>query len=234
MPVEGVERSGSRGAKGDGVVHHLRAAIRSGRYVPGQRMVEADLTAELGVSRSLLRETFRRLAAEGLVEIVPNRGALVRRLSLRETMELFEIRLELEALAARLAAEKAVDRAVRLRFEDDVSAIWAVEPRLSTSAYLAENERFHAALFTASGNGQLGVLNRQMQLSLIMAQISASLTPEVMARSLAEHRAIATAVLDGDAPAADAGARAHLSRARDFVAGMPDDVFRSETTGGVG
>ncbi|MFD2857263.1 GntR family transcriptional regulator [Seohaeicola zhoushanensis] len=95
----------THGAKGESVVQALRTAIHGGRYVPGQRLVEADLTSELGVSRSLLREAFRILSAEGLIETVPNRGALVKRLSRREAMELFEIRMELEALSARLAAK---------------------------------------------------------------------------------------------------------------------------------
>lgn len=224
-----VETTSPRGEKGEELVRHLRSAIRSGRYVPGQRLVEVDLTAELGVSRSLLREAFRRLSTEGLVETVPNRGALVRRLTLTEAMELFQIRMELEALAAGLAAQNAADREFRQAFESNVAAIWDKEPRLSTSAYLRENDRFHEALIRASGNGQLLLLNRQMQLSLIMAQISTMLTPEVMAASISEHRAIATAVLDQDAAAAAAAVRAHLGRAQLFVQQMPKDVFRAET-----
>lgn len=217
-----------RGMKGEDLVAHLRRAIQLGRYVPGQRLVEIDLTEELGVSRSLLREAFRRLSAEGLLEIVPNRGAVVHRLSLKETMELFQIRIELESLAARLAAANCAAPQVRDRFEQDVSEIWQEDVRLSTSAYLIENEKFHAAVFRASGNGQLSLINRQLQLSLIMAQISASLTPDIMAKSIGEHRNIANAVLNGDVAAADMAARAHLSRARDFVSQMHGSVFKSE------
>lgn len=218
----------AHGAKGEGVVTALRTAIQGGRYVPGQRLVEADLTSELGVSRSLLREAFRILSAEGLVETVPNRGALVKRLSLREAMELFQIRTELEALSARLAARNVANPGVRTRFEDDTREVWDDAPRVSTAAYLAENERFHGAVFSASGNGQLKVLNGQMRLSLIMAQISNALTAEEIGKSIAEHRAIATAILNCDEASADASARAHLLRARDFVASMPDEVFRHD------
>ena len=216
------------GMKGDELVRHLRSAIQKGRYAPGQRLVEIDLTEELGISRSLLREAFRRLSAEGLLEIVPNRGALVHRLSLKEALELFQIRMELEALAARLAAQNMGDPATRQTFETDVAAIWEADARLSTSAYVVENEKFHAAVFSASGNEQLSLVNRQLQLSLIMAQISSSLTPEIMAQSNSEHRAIAKAVLECDTAAADAAARAHLGRAQSFVSQMPENVFRSE------
>ncbi len=222
------------GAKGDTVVDYLMRAIQAGRFVPGQRLVEADLTAELGVSRSLLREAFRRLSAEGLIEIVPNRGALVRRLTMTEAMELFEIRMELEALAARLAAERIADPCTRERFERRIAPIWEEAPRFSTSDYLAENQRFHAAVFEAAGNGQLVKLNRQLQLSLIMAQIASELTGDVMMESLHEHRVIASAILSGNAAAADAAVRGHLSRARDFVRTMRPDVFRAGRPGEAG
>lgn len=218
----------THGAKGESVVQALRTAIHGGRYVPGQRLVEADLTSELGVSRSLLREAFRILSAEGLIETVPNRGALVKRLSRREAMELFEIRMELEALSARLAAKNAANEPVRSRFEEEIREVWDESARISTAAYLAENERFHGAVFSASGNGQLKVLNGQMRLSLIMAQIANSLTASEIGKSINEHRAIAKAILQGDEAAADAGSRAHLARARDFVASMPDNVFRAD------
>lgn len=213
------------GAKGDRIAEHLMRAIQAGRFAPGQRLVEADLTAELGVSRSLLREAFRRLAAEGLIEIVPNRGALVRRLTMTEAMELFEIRLELEALAARLAARNIAEPCIRERFERAIAPIRAEAPRFSTSDYLTENQRFHAAVFEAAGNGQLTELNRRLQLSLIMAQIASELTGDVMLASLTEHRAIASAILAGDEKAADAAIRAHLSRARDLVRAMPAEIF---------
>jgi DNA-binding FadR family transcriptional regulator len=63
------------------VVNSLFSGLMSNRFAPGQRLIEVDLTAEYGVSRGTLREAFRRLAADGLIEIVPHRGAIVRRLS---------------------------------------------------------------------------------------------------------------------------------------------------------
>ncbi|WP_033455106.1 GntR family transcriptional regulator, partial [Bordetella bronchiseptica] len=98
------------------VVDTLRQGILSGRLVPGQRLVEADLTRQLGVSRGPVRESFRRLSAEGLVESIPNQTTMVRRYSKAEMLELFEIRAELEALAARRAAECMDDPAAKARF----------------------------------------------------------------------------------------------------------------------
>src|SRR5271157_4397430 len=86
------------------IVERLREDILAGRLSPGSRLVECDLTARFAVSRGPVREALRRLAADGLIEHWPHRGAVVRRLGEREIRELFLIRIELEALAARLAA----------------------------------------------------------------------------------------------------------------------------------
>lgn len=216
-----------RGDRGEWVAEHLRNGVFRGRYVPGQRLVEADLTAELGISRNLLRETFRQLSAEGLIEIVPNRGALVRRLSMVEAMELFTIRMELESLAARLAAERCGDHAVRQQFYTKTKFVWNDAPRISTTEYIAENQRFHTAMFEASGNRQLDKLNNQLQLSLIMAQIMPSLTVDVIKTSLSEHQLIARAIQERDIEAADKASRAHLIRARDLVQTMPPEIFKT-------
>ncbi len=218
----------AHGGKEHSVADYLSNAILSGRYVPGQRLVEAELTGILGVSRSPVREAFRRLSAAGLLEIVPNRGAVVRRLSKVEALELFEIRTELEALAVRRASANMASLAVRDTFEAAILPIWDTATRHSTADYLRENQQFHAAVIAAAGNGQLIKLNQQLQLSLILAQMSGSLTSPVIAASLHEHRVIASAIRAGDASAADEAIREHLSRARAFLRAMPDDLFRRD------
>lgn len=212
----------------DRLIDELRDGILNSRLAPGQRLIEADLTRDLGVSRGPLREAFRRLSAEGLIEIVPNRGAMVRRLSFRETQELFQIRTELEALAARLAAGNLrTDTNGRERFEVAIAPIWNDEPRLSSPAYIEENKRFHDAVVAASGNTQLAIVSRQLQLPLIMSQLSNALSADLLRHSVTEHRTIATAILDGNAKAAESAMRAHLGRAAAFTAGLPERVFRS-------
>jgi DNA-binding GntR family transcriptional regulator len=216
-----------RGTTVERVFAHLKDGILNGRYAPGQRLIEADLTRDLGVSRGPLREAFRRLSAEGLVESVPNRGAIVRRLSRRQTRELFQIRSALESLAVRLAAANAADPEVRARFEAAIAPIWSNTPRHAAATYLDENRLFHQAVADASGNEQLSALCRQLQLPLIMFQLSGALTPETLARSNAEHRAIAEAVLRGDGEAAAGIMGAHLDRARRFADDLPTSIFRN-------
>ena len=93
--------------------------------------------------------------------------------------------------------------------------------------YIAENEAFHRAVMVASGNGTAVELARKMRLPLIMSQLREALCREVLATSLAEHRAITEAILQGDAGRAEAAMRAHLERATVFVARVPERLFRA-------
>src|SRR5262245_49693649 len=88
----------------------IRLKILEGLLSPGQRLIEPDLMSELGVGRSTIREAFLRLDAEGYVELRHQRGAIVRRMTRRDMAELFEVREQLEGLAASLSAARSGDR----------------------------------------------------------------------------------------------------------------------------
>src|SRR3954454_17732051 len=90
----------------DKLAAQLQARVLSGEFPSGTRLRQETLAEEFGVSRTPVREALRKLQATGLVELQPNRGALVRGLSLREIRDAYEVRAELEALAAELAAER--------------------------------------------------------------------------------------------------------------------------------
>lgn len=195
------------------VVKALRSGMTNRRFAPAQRLVEADLTAELGVSRGTLREAFRRLAADGLIEIVPNRGAIVRRLSSSDVLELFEVRRQLEGLSARLAARRVARPAVRELFVEAIAPIWSDAPRRLIQDYMDENSAFHEAVYDASGNRQLAQVSRQLQLPAIMNQLDNLLTPAALEKSVAEHRLIARAILDGHEDEAELNMHKHLERA---------------------
>ena len=193
------------------IVERLREDILAGRLAPGSRLVECDLTCRFAVSRGPVREALRRLAADGLIEHWPHRGALVRRLSAHAIHELFQIRVELEALAARLAAE-CVDAEARARFADAIRPIFD-ESKRRTPDYLAENAAFHDAMMALAGNQQLRELSSRLRLPLIMAQVGDILTAQTLEISVQEHRAIAAAILKRDPAEASARMRAHLERA---------------------
>jgi DNA-binding GntR family transcriptional regulator len=211
MAENGADLAPAHGETVAHIVERLRDDILARRMAPGARLVEADLTQRFSVSRGPIREALRRLAAEGLIEHVPNRGALVRRLSVDDIRDLFQIRMELESLAARLAAT-APEPEKRARFEQAIAPIFDERPR-ETCAYLIENADFHAAVMELAGNRQLKELALKLQLPLIMAQVGDILTPQVLEDSVREHRVLATAIIARDELAADAAMRAHLGRA---------------------
>lgn len=211
------ERAGlpAHGATVAHIVERLREDILARRLSPGERLVESDLTARFVVSRGPVREALRRLAAEGLVEQPPNRGATVRRLTAREIRELFQIRIELEVLAARLAAEAAEPRE-RERFAGAIGMIFDDAPR-KVCEYLEENAAFHEAIMRLADNRQLHDLSARLHLPLIMAQVGEALTVDVLRLSVREHREIADAILERRGALAASAMRAHLERAAAFT-----------------
>ena len=129
----------------------------------------------------------------------------------REIRELFLIRIEMEALAARLAAAAdAPDR--RDRFAASIEPIYSDSLRNSCD-YLKENAAFHDAVMALADNLELRELAGRLQLPLIMAQVGDVLTPPVLEASVREHRLIAAAIVDRDPDAASARMREHLERA---------------------
>jgi DNA-binding GntR family transcriptional regulator len=193
------------------IVERLREDILAGRLEPGSRLIEGDLTVRFAVSRGPVREGLRRLSADGLIEHWPHRGAVVRRLSEREIRELFLIRIEMEALGARLAAQaEAPDQ--RARFVASIEPIYSDAQR-NSCAYLKENAAFHDAVMALADNLELRDLAGRLQLPLIMAQVGDVLTSPVLEASVREHRLIAAAIVDRDPAAASARMREHLERA---------------------
>ncbi|HSG66709.1 MAG TPA: GntR family transcriptional regulator, partial [Gammaproteobacteria bacterium] len=104
------------------VIESLRAAVISGGLSPGQRLTERELTETLGVSRTVVREALRQLEAEGLIEVIPNRGPVVRALSAEEAEDIYRIRAVLQGLAAR----QFVEQADAARVDDLEAALEAV------------------------------------------------------------------------------------------------------------
>ena len=204
--------SRKHGAAVDEVFEIIRLGIVSGRYVPGQRLVLRDLQEEMGFSRSTFREAFRRLASENLVNLIPNRGVAVQRLTKPELADLFQIRELMEGLAARLAAERIGQGDHRRRFTD-------VCNRLKTTAtpertvYIEQNQIFHAAIIELSGNTRLPGLLAQLQIPILMSQWRQMMTREDIEMSIQEHQAIIEAILSGHPDKADTAMRRHLNRA---------------------
>jgi DNA-binding GntR family transcriptional regulator len=189
----------------------LRAEILSGALQPSERLVEADLTARLGVGRAAVRTALARLAQEGLVEHERNRGARVRLVDEHEAAEILEARMVLEGLAARHAAANATP--------GDVAALRAIladmAARLAGGDLLGASDRnavLHARLLAIADHATVARLVAGLRGQLVRFQYRTILVPGRSDRSLAEHTAIVDAVAAGDADAAEAAMRAHLGQ----------------------
>lgn len=207
-------------------VEAIREGIAAGSYAPGQRLIEADLTAELGVSRSTLREALRLLAAQGILQLIHNRGALVLRMSRPEVEQLYAIREVLEGLAAGLAARAVAAGASPAPLRRALAAMAPFKGSGESAAYFTHNRAFHAAVVAMSRNPQLERLIDQLQLPLLAMQFRSQLRDEDIAHSIAAHEEIADAILAGDPDRAEAAMRDHVRTGGRIVGRLPDSVFR--------
>jgi GntR family transcriptional regulator, trigonelline degradation regulator len=139
------------------VLEALRAAIVDGRLAPGARLIERELIAMLGVSRTVIREALRQLEAEGLVDVVPHRGAIVRELTLAEARDLYAIRALLEGLAARMFVEKASAAAI-VALGRELKATAAAYRRRDPEATIRAKNKFFAALFAGARSETLATM----------------------------------------------------------------------------
>lgn len=132
---------------------YLHKALRLGQYKAGERLIPEDIAAEIGMSRMPVREAFRRLAADGLVTLRPNRGCVVAGLTLDELNEAFEIRSVLEGLAVRLVAP----RLTADHFEELDRLLLRMERagEAGSSDWVLRHQEFHAYIYTLSGRPKL-------------------------------------------------------------------------------
>jgi DNA-binding GntR family transcriptional regulator len=203
----------------------LRTEILAGRLQPNERLIEADLVASLGVSRTAVRAALVRLAHEGLVEHERNRGAKVRLVGEQEAVEILETRAVLEGLIARKAAENATaDDIAELR-----EILDSMRTRLAAGDLLGSSEpnvQLHAAILRIARHGTVERLVSTLNSQLVRYQYRTILQPGRPDRSLAEHEAIVEAIAAGDGDAAEAAMRWHLSQVAEALraaalAGMP-------------
>jgi DNA-binding GntR family transcriptional regulator len=202
----------------------LRDGIVTGRFMPSERLVEADLAQALGVSRAHVRALLARLEQEGLVERQPNRGARVRLVPLDEAVELLEARAALESLAAHHAALRATPAdvdALRALLDDMRGHL----DRGDLLAYSAINAELHRKLLDISRHGIAHKLVDLVRAQLVRYQYRTVLAMGRMNQSMEEHRSIIEAVGAHQAEAAEAAMRMHLLHAVETLRGAPGDAY---------
>ncbi|SIS12275.1 GntR family transcriptional regulator [Williamsia sterculiae] len=211
---------GSRGGSlGDRLLDALRDDVITGRYPPGYRLVERDVAATYGVSRLPAREALQSLRGEGFVEVRKTRGLVVRSWTRRDVTELFDIRVALESMACREAADK--------RSDDDVTAlrtaITAADAAFGSGDLRAAhdaNAQFHRLLVTSSHNDTLVQVMSPI-LSRVQWLVRQIPDPHAV---ISDHAELAEAIADGDGARAEARARTHAEHNREVtLSAMFDD-----------
>lgn len=196
-------------SQGQDAYFRIVADIRTGVLRPGERLLETELAAKFGISRTPIREAIRQLESDGLITHTPRVGATIRQLDHAEISELYEMRAVLEGTAAKLAARAASE--VELT---EIAKIQATMNADQTIAQLYDlNQQFHAAILNAARNRFLVKSIHAVNTTLlILGRSTLEDAPRAKA-AITEHDAVLKALIARDGKTAEAHMRAHIEAA---------------------
>ncbi len=193
----------------ESVYFSLEEEILSGKLAAGEALTELALSKRLGVSRTPIRAALHRLEKEGLIQIAPNKGAVVRGVSEEDLVDIYKIRMRLEGLASREAAAKISEEDIRsLRDFVELSEFYISK---GDAEHLKElDSEFHNIIYKASGNRLLSKTLSELHRSIRGYRKLSLTVPSRLERSLAEHKSILAAIERGDADEADRLTSEHI------------------------
>jgi DNA-binding GntR family transcriptional regulator len=210
----------------------LESAILTGELKPRERLVESELAARLGVSRTPVREALRRLEERGLVRILPHRGAVVSDISPGEVENIYAVRIYLESLACRLACLRTGPAGIR-QVEEMGAEYEAEAARREIRSLMRANDRFHDAIYITAENPCLFELIQQLRRQVHAVRFHAWAQSERIARSLAEHQEMVEALRLRDAVRLTGLTRDHLRVAKEsyltHLGKPPEPAGRAES-----
>lgn len=205
-----------RAALHEQVAQRLRQMLVEGRIAPGAKLNERELSELLRVSRTPLREAIKMLAAEGLVELLPNRGAIAVSLSESDVQNTFEVIAGLEGLAGELAAQRItadeLAEVQAMQFE-----MMAAYTRRDLSAYYTLNARIHNAITAAAKNPVLSTVYNQVNARLQALRFRSNQDGDKWKRAVKEHEKMIEALVARDGAAMREVLLTHLRNKRDVV-----------------
>ncbi|MFN3743955.1 MAG: GntR family transcriptional regulator [Hyphomicrobiaceae bacterium] len=224
--IDTVEARPKQESSADRVFRGIVRGLYDGRYVPGQRLVEADLTRDFKVSRSSVREALNRLQAEGIVTLNLHRGAHIRSLTREEAFEIMDLLEVLVGLCARLAARRIDVPGHRALLRNSLATLSDHTRRAEFFDFVRARNDFYRTLLRIAGSGELTRLLTSVHVNLIRIQ---SRVFEVQsgreAMRMEDYRAIAAAVLAGDPPRAETAARRHVNNVRKLLSSLPQQAL---------
>jgi DNA-binding GntR family transcriptional regulator len=209
------------------IYNKIRDDITYGKIKPGERLFELELTKKYGISRTPIREAIRQLQSEGLLDVIPNKGARVTKLSIRELDEIYSIRAILEKYAVKLAAEKIK--------KIDLAKIIETQKKLEKNAsekdyikYLENNIKFHFLFPKISGNQSLFQLIKDLRMRVYRYQYITLTIPNNLNLWLEQHQQIIDALINNDAELAAKNMERHLEKIKrlsiDFLKKFPQGL----------
>ena len=208
------------------VYEELKREILVGEIAPGIRMMEIELADEMGVSRTPVREAIRKLEKEGLVTIEPRKGAYASDVSIKDMVDVLEVREDLEAMAAAMAAQKVNEDEKQALIEASLEYKEAVESE-RTEDIIRCDEKFHQLIVNCSGNKTLVQLFSQVQELALRFRYLYYDDFSRYERMPMEHREIEEAILSGDYEKARAAAGEHVKKLKQFVIDEGEKIFQN-------
>ncbi len=201
------------------VFESLREAIISGALPPSERLMEIQLAEEMGVSRTPVREAIRKLELEGLVAMIPRKGAYVAGMSIKDIVDVFEIRGALEGLAAELASERVTDEELESMERYLVKISEEIENG-DLSKVVETDTDFHTLIYKASRNARLSQTISNLREQIQRFRTTSLSFPGRMKIALEEHRKIVEAISSRDGELARRLAQEHIENAENVMMGM--------------
>lgn len=200
----------------DVIFDTLRDAIVSGELKPGERLMEVSLAEKMGVSRTPVREAVRRLEMEGLVTMVPRKGTHVAQLSVKDIMDVLEVRAALDKLATELAANRIKSDNMR-QLENIHKQYTSCLTKENIPGAIKKDVEFHQVIYSASGNNKLinvaGNLREQIYRFRVLYMKDFSNAEEV----LKEHQAILKALQGNNSNMAGKLAEEHIKHQQQTI-----------------
>lgn len=201
----------------DVVFNTLRQAILTGELKPGERLMEIHLANKLGVSRTPIREAIRKLELEGLVTMIPRRGAEVAQITWKSLQDVLEVRRSLDALCAELASERISEdelAALEVACKEFEEAIYTKDVRQIASA----DVELHDIIIKATGNARLVQLVNNLAEQMYRYRFEYIKDFSTHDKLIEEHRVILLALKSRDAKTAAAAAVAHIDNQMEAIA----------------
>ena len=194
------------------VTSTLEAEILTGKLAAGTALTEQSLSVRLGVSRTPIRAALHTLAEEGLINLVPNRGAVVVGVTREDLIDIYKIRMRLEGLASALAAER-ISREDLATLRESVELAEFYISKNDTEHLKELDTQFHAIIYRASGNRMLNKTLSELHRNITSYRKMSLAVPGRLERSVGEHREILAAIEGGDAERADKLTSEHVAAA---------------------